>query len=138
MIEPSTETYDVLLEQCGSPIQGIAYGTDRYSIDNSRAKKSRVDELLSSLKRSLQYAYLIEGKAVDMSPDELLSMFTEMTGAREVETRKYIPVNKLNGMNIDLDEAERAVKEMLTRRNILRKEGKIYNGWNDYMLLLNI
>nr|GEZ45155.1 zinc finger, CCHC-type [Tanacetum cinerariifolium] len=46
-----------------------------------------------------------------MSPEELLSMFTEMTRAREVETRKYILVNKLNGMNIDLDEVERAVKQ---------------------------
>nr|GEY12068.1 hypothetical protein [Tanacetum cinerariifolium] len=65
-----------------------------------------------------------------MSPEELLSMFTEMTGAWEVETRKYILVNKLNGMINDLDEAERAVKEMLPGRKILRKEGKIYNDWN--------
>ncbi|GKC36176.1 hypothetical protein Tco_1048560, partial [Tanacetum coccineum] len=52
----------------------------------------------------------------------------EMAGAREIETRKYVLVNKLNEMNNDLDEAEGAAKEMLNK--ILRKEGKIYNDWN--------
>nr|GEZ80695.1 hypothetical protein [Tanacetum cinerariifolium] len=67
-------------------------------------------------------------READMPPKELLSMFTEMAGAREIETRKSVQVNKLNGMNNDLDEAQRAGKEMLNK--ILRKEGKIYNDWN--------
>nr|GEW07966.1 hypothetical protein [Tanacetum cinerariifolium] len=80
-------------------------GTDGYNIDNSRAQKSRVDELLSSLKRSLQYAYLTEGKSVDMSPEELLSMFTEMTEARErkqfsMRLSYVMTVNKAQGETI--------------------------------------
>nr|GFA25837.1 ribonuclease H-like domain, reverse transcriptase, RNA-dependent DNA polymerase [Tanacetum cinerariifolium] len=47
-----------------------------------------------------------------------------MTGAREVETRKYILVK-----NILLSMFTK-IKEMLPGRKILRKEGKIYNDWN--------